>query len=297
MTSNYAPGTEFAAGVNVVTYTATDVAGNKATCSFKVIVWDKIPPVFSNYAAKVEVVASESACDATVTWTPPTITDNCGVKSSSASHESGRQYPVGITRVTYDAIDVWGNESSCAFDIVVKSQSPPVITGCPSDIFLRVGESGEAQVTWTEPEASIPCGDVTITRSHEPGSTFGVGTTTVEYLATDPAGLSVSCTFNIVIAYEELAVDVAKVVTPDGNNINDFWELVNIEKFADNTVTVVDRWGGLIYTASGYNNANVAWRGINTNGDLVPTGTYFYTISVRFRNSRIEKKGFIELIR
>jgi hypothetical protein len=69
------------------------------------------------------------------------------------------------------------------------------------------------------------------------------------------------------------------------------------EKFKNNEVTVVDRWGSVIYSATGYNNEDVVWSGRGTGGATVPTGTYFYFISVRFGPNKLEKKGFIELIR
>ena len=98
-------------------------------------------------------------------------------------------------------------------------------------------------------------------------------------------------------ASQGFVIEISQIVTPDGNAQNDEWILENIENFADNKVVIVDRWGGVIYTASGYNNETVVWKGNNRNGDLVPTGTYFYTISVRYGPSVFEKTGFIELIR
>jgi hypothetical protein len=59
----------------------------------------------------------------------------------------------------------------------------------------------------------------------------------------------------------------------------------------------VDRWGGVVFNGSNYDNQNVVWQGTNRSGDKVPTGTYFYTISVRYGTEMIEKSGFIELIR
>jgi gliding motility-associated-like protein len=87
------------------------------------------------------------------------------------------------------------------------------------------------------------------------------------------------------------------VVTPDGDGINDEWIVSNIEKFSSNNVVIVDRWGSVIYRASGYNNNTVVWKGVNSSGALVPTGTYFYVIKVDFSDKQVERSGFIELIR
>jgi gliding motility-associated-like protein len=100
-----------------------------------------------------------------------------------------------------------------------------------------------------------------------------------------------------VVTYDEIELDISKVVTPDGNGVNDAWIVKNIEKFSDNKIVIVDRWGSVIYAASGYNNENTVWKGLSRNGGTVPTGTYFYTISVRYGSKVFEKSGFIELIR
>ena len=95
----------------------------------------------------------------------------------------------------------------------------------------------------------------------------------------------------------EIEINVGQLVTPDNNGTNDVWLIGNLEKFRDNTVVIVDRWGGLIFSATNYDNVNVAWRGTSPAGGLAPTGTYFYSISIKSGQRTLEKTGFIELIR
>jgi gliding motility-associated-like protein len=119
----------------------------------------------------------------------------------------------------------------------------------------------------------------------------------VEYKAEDEYGNISYCRFNVVVTPQAIDIDISKIITPDGNAQNDEWVITNIEKYNINKVVVVDRWGSVIYSASGYNNTNVIWKGTNMQGNMVPTGTYFYTISVRYGPAALEKTGFIELIR
>jgi gliding motility-associated-like protein len=70
----------------------------------------------------------------------------------------------------------------------------------------------------------------------------------------------------------------------------------NIDLYPQSSITVIDRWGNEIYTARGYNNDDVAWRGTGKNGKALPSGTYFFTLSVSLGDKKLEKKGFIELI-
>jgi gliding motility-associated-like protein len=294
LTSTKQPGSSFNLGSTTVSYTATDGVGNIATCSFKVIVQDKSGPVFENCITDI-VVNANSTCSAIVNWGLPQVTDNCGSSIVTSSHKPGDTFPIGKTEVKYAATDSHGNVSTCTFNVIVKNEILPTISNCPTDIFLKGNEANVATADWIIPTASVPCGEVTMTGSHQPGD-FKVGTTKIEYKATDDAGNTSSCYFNVIVAEMEIEIDIAKMVTPDGNGINDEWIVTNIEKFGDNKVVVVDRWGGVVFSGSGYNNKNIVWRGTNGSGRPVPTGTYFYTISVRFGEQSVEKSGFIEVI-
>ena len=77
LTSTKNPGTLFNLGTTPVTYTATDAAGNTSTCSFNVIVQDNTGPVIAGCPANITVNA-DASCQATVSWTAPTVSDNCG---------------------------------------------------------------------------------------------------------------------------------------------------------------------------------------------------------------------------
>ena len=296
VTSSHQPGHEFPVGITEVLYTATDIVGNQSTNKFNVIVEDQSVPVFQNCVTDI-IVNANSTCSAVVNWALPSVTDNCGGVTISSSHNPGETFPLGITPVSYTAIDNKGNVSTCVFNVIVKNETAPTISNCPRDISLTGNEAGIAAAEWTEPTASTPCGAVTMIRSHDPGDFFYVGTTKIEYQATADEGNTSYCYFNVIVSQMDIEIDVGKVVTPDGNGINDAWVLHNIEKFPNNKVVIVDRWGGLIFNGTGYDNENVVWRGTNRSGHLVPTGTYFYTVSVRFGSDKVEKSGFIELVR
>jgi len=126
---------------------------------------------------------------------------------------------------------------------------------------------------------------------------FQVGTTEVKYVATRNDGVAASCRFNVIVTYRNVSLEVDQLITPNGDGINDKLRVKNLEVFKDNDVIIVDRWGSVIYSATGYNNESVAWDGSNKSGAKVPTGTYFYAISITFKGQRIKKEGFIELLR
>lgn len=91
---------------------------------------------------------------------------------------------------------------------------PPTITGCPSNI-----TTCNPVVSWTPPSVVNNCLNITdSTKSHTPGSTFPVGTTTVTYTYTNIGGTS-TCSFTVTV--------VADNVKPDANCKNITVTLVN----------------------------------------------------------------------
>ena len=76
---------------------------------------------------------------------------------------------------------------------------PPVINGCPGPITQNVALGTTSTiVSWTEPTATDNSGVTpAVTRSHQPGESFPIGTTIVRYTFTDQAGNSEFCSFDI----------------------------------------------------------------------------------------------------
>ncbi|AZJ34000.1 gliding motility-associated C-terminal domain-containing protein [Tenacibaculum singaporense] len=78
------------------------------------------------------------------------------------------------------------------------------------------------------------------------------------------------------------------ILTPDGDGDNDVFYISCIDslEYQNNSVEIFNRWGNTVYKASGYNNEDVAFRGIsngraNINVDeKLPSGTYYYVIDL-----------------
>src|SRR5260370_30321449 len=81
--SNFAPGSTFPKGTSTVTYTATDSSNNTSICSFHVTTPDNTPPLIAGSPSNITVNTGvgRTTCDQTATWTAPTATDNCAIKS------------------------------------------------------------------------------------------------------------------------------------------------------------------------------------------------------------------------
>ena len=261
---------------------------------------DTVPPVISDCPADT-VVNIDTGCEVIVNWVEPTADDGFYslVDTFTSTHSSGDLFPVGITNVIYTATDLYDNSSTCEFTITVNDIAPPVFESCATDIIITELDlnAQSAIVTWQEPIVSDNCPtSIIISSNFSSGDRFPLGRTEVTYTAIDASGNSATCKFSITI--EENTIPVGdKAFTPNNDNINDVWVIENIENYPDNHVMIFDRLGGVIYSATGYNNRDIAWDGrSNQSGlDKMPTGTYFYKIDLG--NGISTPKGFVELIR
>ena len=288
--------TSFKLGQTTIIYTAKDASGNKSMCTFIVTVVDQTKPVFEKLPSDISVTLDNS-CTTKVPLEDLKATDNCSSASVTASHDKDYEFSIGTTRVKYTAIDAAGNSDTCSIKVLVKNPTDPKIEGCPATVIVNSEpKSDSTTVIWKEPMATVDCGEVAVVKSHEPGSRFPIGITPVTYTYTDQSGNSSVCEFDVHVLQPDELFAISKVVTPDGDGINDVWKLSNIENFKSNTVVVLDRWGNKIFHATGYDNERTVWKGTNSSGTIVPTGTYFYTIEVRDQGKVVLKKGFIEVI-
>ncbi|MDW3648635.1 MAG: HYR domain-containing protein [Bacteroidia bacterium] len=125
--TGFASGDQFPLGVTSVSYSYTDLGGNTVSCSFNVTVTDTEAPQIL-CPPDIVVTGSPTTCDAVVTYTGVTASDNCpGTISISliAGFSSGSTFPVGNTVVSYQAVDLVGNIDTCSFNVTVLPAVAP----------------------------------------------------------------------------------------------------------------------------------------------------------------------------
>ncbi len=103
------------------------------------------------------------------------------------------------------------------------------------------------------------------------------------------------------------AILIPNVITPNGDGMNEYFEIVGIERLSSSKLEVFNRWGTLVYRSKGQAYEN-DWDGSGSEaamvslGDKLPSGTYFYVFSVTVIGSEgkeitQEYSGYIELRR
>jgi len=190
------PGTVISTGITEVTLTATDVQGNSSQCTFQVNVQDNAAPNVS--CPGDDSVLAGANCTAALPdyISLASASDNCSV-TISQSPAAGSIINIGNNSVTITATDLYGNSSTCTFNVVVEDQSPPTIT-CPDDEIIYVNSACEAQLNdYTSLAIANDNCSVTVNQSPAAGSALNLGTTTVTLTATDNSGNSAFCSFEV----------------------------------------------------------------------------------------------------
>ena len=86
-------------------------------------------------------------------------------------------------------------------------------------------------------------------------------------------------------------LQIPNVFTPNGDGINETWQVKNLKDYADCKVEIFNRYGQIVYQSVGYTNE---WDGI-LNGKPLPAATYYYIINLKIAAKPIA--GFVDIVR
>ena len=79
-------------------------------------------------------------------------------------------------------------------------------------------------------------------------------------------------------------------ITPNGDDINDFFRILGIEAYPNNHLKIFNRWGVLVYEKENYGQDNDLFYGISQGRATLqkekelPSGTYFYILTIEGEN-------------
>ena len=122
-------------------------------------------------------------------------------------------------------------------------------------------------------------GTITIAPSTRPG-TYTYPYTICEVL--NPTNCSSAVA---TITIEASNVFIPNTFTPNGDGINDTFEIVGIENYDQIGLTIVNRWGNEVYRNERYDNR---WNGAGLN-----EGTYYYIVTLKKGGQEEVRKGWV----
>lgn len=172
--------------------------------------------------------------------------------------------------VTYyvEAVNTNGCSSSTRTSVNVTIVDPVADAGEDATIIqgntIELRATGGDTYVW-EPAESLSNPNVAnpVARPNE--------TTTYRVTVTTEEGCTATDEVTITVIP---AIKVPNAFTPNRDNVNEVWEIENIENYPDVRVEVYNRWGNIVFTSNGYGKP---WDG-TLNGEDLPVATYYYMI-------------------
>jgi gliding motility-associated-like protein len=299
----------------MVTYTITvsRTPANAVVLANLTISSGSLAPNFSgtifSYASAVANTTTSLTVTATTSDPTNTITIN-GIKTGSGTPSAPISLNIGANLITVVVSAPGG--ASTTYTITVARAGTSIATlsnltlshGTLKPAFSSGTKSYTADVdysissitvtaTTTDVNATIKINGV-LASNGQPSQVIdlspGNNTITVEILAQD--GIT-TVTYTVVVTRNVPQNDVIanNILTPNGDGKNDTWFIKNIDLFPNNTVTVFDRSGKVLFTRRGYSND---WDG-NYNGQPLKEDTYYYVIDLGPGDRKI--KGFITVLK
>jgi len=250
-------------GDHIITWIVTDGSGNISTATQSVKVVDNQNPVFTQCLTGNDQTVSANPGIATylqngTSWNP-TVADNdqvaslnytlSGVTVGTGNNLQGVKFNLGLTNVTWTAVDHSGNTGTCTFKVTVVDNEKPVFTECIGGQNLTLETPSQSSVLYLSGDvydAKAVDNDRVVTLAYQltgatvgSGSTlnnvqFNPGTTLVTWTAVDAYGNSSSCQYSIIV----LNSNVPPTATDDNYTVKEGDELVGDVRANDSHVTV-----------------------------------------------------------
>lgn len=94
---------------------------------------------------------------------------------------------------------------------------------------------------------------------------------------------------------------IPEAFSPNGDNVNDYFEIKGIEWYEGNSIEIFNRWGNRVYRVDNYgiNTVPKFWDGKSNTGfrignDGLPSGTYFYILNLGNGEKRIAGSVYLD---
>ena len=215
---------------------------------------------------------------ATYLWSPATALSNVNSPTPKASPSSAITYQVVVT-TSFGCVD------STSINIVVNPLpiADATFVYTPDCNGLKAEYTNTSKISNNEQLSYVwDFGDGASSTDEDPNHTFGYGqiyTTTLIVTSLSNCKDTLSLTNDVQAQKENVKLELANVITPNGDGINDCFYNKAAGNFSDcSQMWIYNRWGKEIFKNS---NSDNCWDGKDENGNLVDNGVYFYVYKIQ----------------
>ena len=233
------------------------------------------------------------------------VPDPCAVDDGflQVSNCVSGEYSLGITSqsilphtqywVQIDAlINDQGMPTACNFEITILGDPVEVDAGDPDEILP--GESVELNGSGADP-GSFTWSPASSLQNINTLNPIASPLTTTTYTLTGGIGGCTGLTDVVKITVDDNPITPPTAITPNGDGINDRWEIPGLVDFPNAIVEIFNRWGQRVFVSIGY---AAEWDGTR-DGNPLPEGTYYWVIQLNRDDILVAETitGYVAVIR
>lgn len=228
----------------------------------------------------LSVFTASDLCDQT-TFNNPIYCDDDTITSPETiileGLEPSTTYYIMVSGVFGDPPAV--NASECAINLSISG--PAVTYDLEADWFSEGNEDREPPILFEGETLVLTAGD------NFPNTSWtgeALNSSNGSEVTANPEGVGESFVYTVTseidgcIYVDQVEVTIFPAVvpfnafTPNGDGINDTWEIGNINEWPNAQIIVYSRWGQKVFQATNYDN--------DWDGDELPSATYYYVIEL-----------------
>ena len=295
--------TGLSAGVNVLQWTIMNAPCTSSSDQVSITISSTpttaIAGTDHSVCGTTETLAGNTATSGTGIWSLVSGTGTIVTPTSSSSNVTG----LGIGANVFEWTISNPPCTPSTDQVTITGVTSPTIANAGLDQTLSYGTSTTTLAgntatigtgTWTFISGA---GTVTTPSSPTSGITgLGSGLNVFQWTIVNAPCPSSSDT--VIINIPELPIEIPTAITPNGDGINDDFEITHIDGFPEISIEIFNRWGDKIFLFEGsgteYSVSSNRWNGKN-GGKELPMGSYVFI--VKLGKDKDPVKGVVSIIR
>lgn len=213
------------------------------------------------------------------------------------SHTEDNNFPTAIGLLAGDYIVTITDANDCILvdtimveqpdSLIVLTEITPFSVNAPGSITTQVsGGTMPYRYEWVDVKSTDLVAITSELDNLTSEQTFCLIVTDINGCTTKIASLPV---FNLTDCLE-----TPPVLTPNGDGINELFEIQCLLQYPENSLEVYSRWGQLVYQQTGYDNS---WTGRDVDGNPLPDGAYYFVFAYTDQNGTpLQETGSLSIL-